>query len=780
MRTLVSKVFRDLQRRPLRNILTLLGIILGVAGVVAISSTARSIADAQRLTYSGSQQADLATFANGMSPTTADLIERQPNVVAAETRSVTFTRFDTGSGWENVRLVGLESFDAMQLDLVELTEGRFPQRGEIAFDESTRELTSISLGTVVAIRESPADPVSYVTVVGFTRSPATLGAGLLNRATAYVPAFTVRQLTGRTSDNYLLVRVEDRERASQTSSDISRLLSKRGVSLSSFNVRDPEAFVGSRELGTLLLLLGVFSWLGAGLSSVLVANTLAAVMGEEMNQIGIIKSVGGRRWHIILTYLLYGSILGAVGTLLGWLTGLAIGTEITEYLTRMTGLQQPPFTISRREVGLALLVGTLVTVTASLVPVIANANTKVASLLRSPGVRNESGARFLQRVTAPLARLNAASAVGVRNALRRPRRTLSTILVVTVAVAAFVATQALSRSVSGTVDELYALYGADGWVSFQRPVGLGFAAVLEQEPWITQVEPWTSASGAIGSTRTDIWGMPIRDPLYSYRLVEGTWVTQTNPPSAVITTNLAREIDAHVGDWHELDVGSKRETIQIVGIVDDSSTYLGNSATGKVFMPVEDVNRLRSLGQQADVFAYTLTSSDPAKVDLALAAIEERTREFGPVTYSSYSDQQSSRQAISVLTLMLNAMVVVVAVVGVAGIANTLLISIAERRREFGVLRAIGAGTRHVLIVLISEGVMLALLGLVAGTIAGYPLARLLVDLTSAELFELTFHLSPISIVLTFVFALVTVAAISALPGLIAARIRPIQVLRYE
>lgn len=780
MRTLVSKVIRDLRRRPLRNLLTLFGIILGVAGVVAISSTARSIADAQRLTYAGSQQADLATFANGLSRTTANLIERQPNVVAAETRSVTFTRFDSGTGWANLRLVGMESFDAMRLDLVALVEGRFPQRGEVAFDESARELAPIELGTVVAIRESTASPLVYATVVGFTRSPATLGAGLMNRATAYVPAETVRELTGRSGDNYLLVRVEDQSRASQTASDVSRLLSKRGVSLSSFDVRDPDAFVGSRELGTLLLLLRMFSWLGAALSSVLVANTLAAVMGEEMTQIGIIKSVGGRRWQIVLTYLLYGSSLGAIGTLAGWLAGLAIGYELTGYLTRLTGLQQPPFAIVGREIALALLVGALVTLTASMVPVVANANSRVAALLRTPGVRNESTNRGLLRLSAPLASLSVATAVGMRNALRRPRRTISTILVVTIAVAAFVATQALSRSVSETVDELYALYGADGWVSFQRPVEVGFASVLEQDPWITQAEPWTSATGSFGSTRTDIWGMPAEDPLYSYRLVEGTWVTQANPPSAVLTRNLADEIDAHLGEWRELDIGSKRQTVQIVGIVNDSSTYLGNAATGKVFMNVEDVNRLRSLGRQADVFAYRLTTSDPKSVDKALAAIEERTREYGPVTYSSYSDQQSSRQAIGILTLMLNAMVVVVAVVGISGIANTLLISIAERRREFGVLRAIGAGTRHILLVLVSEGVMLALLGLIAGTIAGYPLARLLVDVTSAELFELSFHLSLESIVMTFVVALLTVAAVSSVPGLVAARIRPIQVLRYE
>jgi putative ABC transport system permease protein len=197
-------------------------------------------------------------------------------------------------------------------------------------------------------------------------------------------------------------------------------------------------------------------------------------------------------------------------------------------------------------------------------------------------------------------------------------------------------------------------------------------------------------------------------------------------------------------------------------------------------MHIADVNRIRRLGQQAEIFAFTLTSSDPSDIDMALESIEERAKEFGPVTYSAYADQQASGQAIGVLTLMLNAMVVVVAVVGIAGIANTLLINISERRREFGILRSLGAGTRHVLGVLISEGVVLAMLGLMAGLAVGYPLARVMVRLTSAELFELTFHLSFVSLGATFAVAILAVMAVSSLPGLVAARIRPIQVLRYE
>ncbi|MCO5175439.1 MAG: ABC transporter permease [Thermomicrobiales bacterium] len=780
MKTLLAKVRRDLMRRPLRNVLTILGVIFGVAGVVAIAVTTRSMVDAQRLTYAGSFQADLTSYTADLSPTTRSLIERQPNVAIADTRAITFTRFDAGEGWVNLRLVGINDFDAMRLDIVSLTEGHWPTKDEVVFDESSRELTALEIGQVVAVRETPNDPIRYLTVVGFTRSPAQLGAGLLNRATAYTQAPTVRGLTGRTGDNFLLVRVREPDRASQTAQDLSRLLAKRGSRAFGFNVRDPNEFVGSRELGTLLLLLRVFSWLGAALASVLVANTIAAVMTEEIGQIGIMKSLGARRWQVGVTYLTYAVSIGIVGTAAGWLGGTVIGLQITGYLTNLTGLQQPQFAVSSRDVLLALFVGLLVTVSATILPVLIHSRTKPAELLRSRGVRSEVGHPHIVRLTAPISRFSRLAAIGARNALRRPGRAAATIGVVAVAVAAFIGTQALSRSVSATVDDLYALYGADGWVSFQQPVNTTFATELERDPWVVQAEAWTSATGAIGSTRTDIWGMPADNPLYSYRLVEGSWVSASNPPSIALSSNLAARIDARVGDTLLLDIGQRRVTVHVTGIVDDASTYLGSTTTGKVFMQTSDLNRLIGLGRRADMFALKLTSSDPADVDLALAAIEERNRNLGPVTYAAYSDQQSASQAIGVLTLMLNAIVVVVAIVGIAGIANALLISIAERRREFGVLRAVGAGARQVVTVLVSEGVMLAALGLVVGMAVGYPLARILVSITSRELFALSFHMSIATIGMIFAVAILAVAAVSAIPGIVASRIRPIQVLRYE
>lgn len=781
MRTLVRKILRDLGRRRLRNALTLFGVILGIAGVVAITTANQDVIEAQRLTYDASNQADLAAFTGDLSSTSLSLIERNENVAIVESRSATLTRFTAGDGLHSVRIYGLEDFSAMQLDVVDLDAGRFPGRGEVAFDASVRELTPLEIGDVVAIQRTPDAETFYLTVSGFTRSPATLGAGIANRAIAYATSNEVRRMNGRRADNYLLIRVHEPDRASQTATAISSLLAKRGVSTGTFSVRDPANFVGARELNTLLLMLRIFSILGAALASFLVANTLSAVITEETTQIGIIKAVGGQTRHVAFTYLLYSATIGLAGSILGLIVGVLAGRELSAFLTGLTGLRQPDLTIRPLEVALAFGVGLAVTIGAALVPSIRSALQPVAGLLSSPGIRSEYRQRFLTALSRPIARASYSVAVGLRNVIRRPGRAGLTITVVAVAVAAFVSTQALSDSVSGTADELYELYGADGWIDFRGGADISLAREIRQLPYVLDAEPWTTANAAIGPTRTDIWALPASDPLYQYRLTEGNWFRRTSPPSVVLTSNLATAIDADVGDTLTLDVVDQRRTsVRVVGIVDDSSTYLGNTGTGKVFMDVNDLHLLLGRGQRADLIALKFRDSSPEGVDAALASLENRYRDLGPGTLAAHADRESTQQAIGILTQLLRAMVIVVGLVGVAGIANTLIINISERRQEIGVLRAIGAQSRHLLAMLVSEGVSLALIGIVVGILAGLPIARFLVDLTGQQLFELSFILSVRTLIFSLLIGVAAVAATSSLPGLIAARLRPIRVLRYE
>jgi putative ABC transport system permease protein len=113
-------------------------------------------------------------------------------------------------------------------------------------------------------------------------------------------------------------------------------------------------------------------------------------------------------------------------------------------------------------------------------------------------------------------------------------------------------------------------------------------------------------------------------------------------------------------------------------------------------------------------------------------------------------------------------------------VLNTLTLNVLERRREIGVLRAIGAVDANLVQVFLTEGLALGLGGWIVGVLIGYPLGQLLVNLMQSVLFHIDYIFSPTMVLASLVFALAIAILASLAPALGAARLRVGQVLRYE
>ncbi len=782
MPILLLKTFRDLRHRSLRSLLTLLGIAIGVAGVVAISYTARNLAQAQAAVYADASQADINVGTGDLSPTIRNVLERLPNVALVEPRVYHFTRVATdldATRWVDLRLIGVNDFGQMQINQVELLEGRFPGSGEIALDVGARGLLDLRLGDTIYTRARAADRPVARRLVGFTRTPAAVDAAILNQATGYAPIADARKAAGLIGDNRLLIRLEAPDEASATAGRIGRILGGRGVPVGFITVRDPENAEGRRELATVLSLLAAFSALGVILSGFLVGNTVSAIMAEEMRQVGIMKSLGAGRLRLIRAYLLPALLLGGGGILVGLPVGIGGGGALGSFLGDLLGLRLPPPNLDPREPLLALVVGLGVPIVAAVIPAWRGAGTPVSALVRSYGVAAAGSRRALDRLLRPVGRLSTLALMALRAGGRRPARTTITVLVIAISAAAFLATQTLNSSVRGTVDALYGVYAADAYLSVGAATTVRYADDLARLPDVAHAEAWSRVGGFVGPLGVDVWGVPEDTALYRYRLLAGRWYGG-QPREIVVTGQLARERGLVPGTIIAVDIGAERRPFTVVGIIDDESTYLGSTAAGKLFMTVADVSRMTHYGDRANLFALALRQQTPDEVDAALTRIEYATRGLSTSAYAAYSDKASTLQAVRVLDLLLRAMVTIIGLVGAAGIANTLVLNVTERRREIGIMRAIGAGSGHLLRLLLAEGLALGLLGTALGLALGLALARALVDLTGASLFRLDFLLTPATVAATIGLALGLALVASVGPGLLAARLRPIEALRYE
>jgi putative ABC transport system permease protein len=752
--------------------------------VVAIVSTGRNLARAQAAAYADASQADL-TYATFNAPPGFDrALLAIPNVSAAELRATFSTRWRAGGRWEDVYLVGVQDFGTVTVNRLALRQGRLPGANELMPELSVRDLSRVDIGSEVAVRDQ-AGGRRFFTVSGFAQSPVYLSAALTNFPVVYAPAGLVRKLLDTPGYNQVLIRLADFRQHDETQHQIERLFARRGLPHSAPLVRDPNHFVGKRELDSLLTVLLLFSMLGLLLSGFLVANTLGAIAAEQVSEIGIMKAVGGTRAQVLSAYLLLAGLYGVAGTALGLAVGALGGWQLLAFIGRL-GNVQIGFRLAPEGVALGAVIGIGVTLLAGLPPAWAATGIPVKAALEGYGITSTYGQGRIDRLVQRLSRgvagytLPPATAMAVRNLARRKARNAVTLAVIAVATAALIAALSTDASVNRAIDQVFATYGADAWIWFQEPIGPQFDGALRAAPEVEAVEPWALADAWVKLRRVRLWGLPAETRLYRPVVVAGRWFRSDEPDAAVISTDLATDRRLTVGDAVEVEVGEQRRTFRVVGVVVDNSIFLGATIAGKLFAPLDQVERLRRRQDYPDFFALRFHDRTRPGVEAGLAALEWRFQRFRPATESVYVDVQAAQRPARLLTLALLAMVVLVGVVGVIGVLNTLTLNVLERRREIGVMRAIGATDRALALAFVSEGAALGLAGWVVGWLLGLAVGWFFVRALGQVLFRLEYVVTPWMVAAGFGFAVLLVVLASAGPALGAARLPAAEALRYE
>lgn len=785
---LLRKAFRDITKRRVRSLLTLLGILIGVGGVVAIVSTGQSLAQAQQATYADASQADITYWVWNAPASLPRALDEIDNVRVSELRADFFTRCRWEAGARDVYLHGVTDFDDMQVDRVFLRAGRFPLTdGEAVIEESARSVIPLAFGDTLACRGSSGQPDRTFTIVGAIQTPNYPSASLLDYATLYAPSNDVIRLMGATGANGLRVKVDDIALANDTAREISRLLDRRQIQRDAPVVRDPANYLGKRELDALLAVLAIFSVVGLITSGFLVANTLAAIVTEQVSEIGILKALGGTRGQVLMVYLLSALVYGVVGTALGLVVGAFASWRLMLYIGALLNLTVV-FQVSTLGVALGVFVGIGVALLAGMIPALVATRIPVKRALESYGITPTYGRGQLDRAVQRLVPLPPLAAMSVRNLARRPSRALVTMLVIGVAVATSLAAQAVSATVDTAIDDLFQTYRADAWVWFGEYVGDNMRAALTSVDGVERVEVWSlqnawvskDADDETESARARIWGLPADTELYIPKLVEGRWYGAGSSDEAVISTDLVESLGVRLGDPIQVDTADERRTFRVVGITIDNSVFLGSEVAGKVFIPETVVAKMQRREGWATFFAASFTRHDVEGVRAQLDEITQTFKRYQIGSDSAVREVEGAKEQTRILTIALGAMSVLVGLIGALGVVNTITLNVLERRREIGVLRSIGASDINVMQAFLTEGLAFGVGGWVIGVLLGFPLGLVLVSVMEAVLFHLDYIFTPQMALISLGFALLITGGASLIPALAAARMKVKEVLRYE
>jgi putative ABC transport system permease protein len=244
-----------------------------------------------------------------------------------------------------------------------------------------------------------------------------------------------------------------------------------------------------------------------------------------------------------------------------------------------------------------------------------------------------------------------------------------------------------------------------------------------------------------------------------------------------------------------ISVAPKEQTLLIVGIIEsDPSAGIGGLGGARVFIPLSTAEGLHA-AQPSDLQA--LMSNEPSKPTyLALTvrartpkdvqAIEGAIKKMGYLAFSLLDAAKGLRIVFGVFDLLLGLFGSLALTVASLGIINTLVMAILERRREIGVLKALGATDGDVKRLFFAEAAAMGLVGGIFGLAGGWLIGRALtlgttLYLKSQELPSIKISSIPWWLALfAIVFAVLVSLAAGLYPASRAAKLNPVEALRYE
>jgi putative ABC transport system permease protein len=297
-------------------------------------------------------------------------------------------------------------------------------------------------------------------------------------------------------------------------------------------------------------------------------------------------------------------------------------------------------------------------------------------------------------------------------------------------------------------------------------VGVNFSQYVS-----TYSSTFVAASGSIPSNPSDseiVVGARVSDPR-----LNGTVFVQTNDNVNITWTN--NTIVPFVNETYTANVSAVLERIGGFGIG-------GPSDTG-IYIPLSQAEKFFG-SDQADEIIVKLKNSDADTVNSTSKAI---TDYFGnQVSVISFTAVQSLLSSIfSTISLFLGGIAAISLLVAGIGIMNIMIVSLIERTREIGILKALGTKSRTVLQIFLTESAIIGLIGAVIGIISGWVLANVVaLFLGRGGLIGSALTIKPILTPIVFVGALafgVGVSMIFALyPAWRASKLKPVDALRYE
>lgn len=262
-------------------------------------------------------------------------------------------------------------------------------------------------------------------------------------------------------------------------------------------------------------------------------------------------------------------------------------------------------------------------------------------------------------------------------------------------------------------------------------------------------------------------------------LVEGRYLLPGDRLRAVVGSNVARQFNLRAGD--ELEIKSRKfqrgssithiREFTVVGIME----FTGTDYDYVIAIPLDTGQDFYDIGRTVSyILVVPETGADPENLAKRIELSVSNIKAFSPQEL-----REQVAQSLVIINLITLSAALIAAVIGGLSVMNTMLMSVSERTKDFGLFKAMGAGTRDILVMTVGESALMGILGGIIGIAGGsifiYYMNEFLIS-KGVVLFAITQEL----VVIAMMFATLLGTVSGVIPAYRAAKMSPMEALRYE
>jgi putative ABC transport system permease protein len=799
MGVLRFKIIRDLWENKSRTIQVMLIIGIGAAAIGMILTTRNLVVPGMQDNWRRFH-APMLTLYIYPSVDEKELLEleQEKNVSLIEglSSSIIEWRVNPTDEWKAGGLVARNDYEDMKLDKLELIEGEWPHDQVMLLGQGDDQYFKIpKYGKIfLRVNDKVFDAWTGGTLYNQFQQPAYFGG----TAQFYTTKDEYERLVGDMKFDQVLVRGDfpyEEEKATELGNRLTNRIEKMDKN-ASFWATDPDEHFFQDTMDGLFFLLGVMAVLILALGLLLVYNTINSIISSQVDQIGIMKAVGARTWQVVRLYLTLVLVYGLLSWVFSLPLGIWAGWSISDWLVNSFGATPGNFQMNLQAVIVQSIIALFAPLLSALIPIWNASRSTVREAISTYGLNINTG--LIEKIFAHAHRLSRMVIVIISNTFRHKGRVALLQIALVISGLVFMMVVSVRDSVVFTVrDTIFSILNANITLLFEDPERIDYIENLTREvTGIKAVEMWGFSSGTIrpkeqeasdDDDQISLMGVPLPTRVYGYQLRSGRWLNPDDTYAMVLNKKFAEDIGVKVGDWVTIKYSNKKERDwQIVGLTfDPILIQAANVPRVPLLRDLGEVDRGQAIWIQTDkedlITEQTIAKNLREFYKKRGIKVSPQRGIFGIGGDSTIETANTFINQFNFLVILLAIMALLIGTVGSIALSGALSLSVLERKREIGVMRAVGAPSWTIFRLFIGEGLILGWLSwLIALPLTPYASQLMVYALGKAFQLDILYKYSPAGQIMWLIIITFLSIIASWLPARGATKISVRESLAYQ